>query len=119
MNWFKQTVHIVVSLFCTSFLNRNPSDKPSETEEGDISYQLYTMKSRDYIKISNDDKTGYSIKPARPLNIRSYDFWTKVEKLFYDWKDNCDRNNSQDHKFQPHILIGLILFGYSFRTGIQ
>ena len=105
--------------FVLLFLNRNPSDNPSETEGGDNSYQLYTMKSRNYIKISNDDKAGYSIKPARPLNIRSYDFWTKVEKLFYDWKDNCDRNNSQDHKFQPHILIGLILFCYSFRTGIQ
>lgn len=49
-------------------------------------FPSFDSKRKHYIRISNN-KTDYDIQSARPYNMRAYNFWTRVEFLFWDWID--------------------------------
>ena len=94
--------HFCNYVFCS---DRKPSNAKAG---GKDPFPAFTMETKDYIKISNDE-LDYKIKSERPFNMRAYDFWTRVEWLFYDWTETCDRSNSQFQQLDLILLICLFL----------
>lgn len=93
----------MINIWAKFVKNGSPSNTTSGNEEV---FPPFDSESRNFIRISNDN-SGYKVETSGPFNMRAYDFWTKVEWLFPDWKnENCI--NSGSHK------LGLTLMTLSF-----